>query len=927
MSTGELIFTEFDEKRPFRRAGHALVGRREHLRAVRTALAAVAAGDEAVILVEGGAGTGKSALLRAAGSSAHGLGLPVLPVSASSYEADEPLGLARRICEAAGTEPPALVDDIPEARRVVLERVTAWARGAPALLAIDDFQWCDAASLRCLSFLLRRGVRGLGVLASLTTGVSGADPVLVDEAQRSHPRPVRVRLGPLGRAEADRLVAGVLGPVPADLRAALFEWTGGNPFLLDEVLTELPGHPRGQVTDIVPRTVYPWLSGLLANGNPVCLPVVRALAALGDHASPTVLGEVAGLSALEVDYGIRALAELSLLRPGPRPAFAHPVVEAAVARQITPHELVRLRLVGARWLVTTGAPETSVISYLVDSGVADHPEGAELVVATARGMVDRSPPEEAVARLRDALSRRLPLPVRTELLQLCARAELDLDVGLAERRLGEAVVLLGCSRRPAVLVDHARALHALGRLDEAARLLCSVDAETPAGERDPALRDRVRLELATIVAGDPAVAMAPTSDPRDAVAAVVHLLVDGGVRGAPRHGLALGDLWDLLTPAAPDGLPLTWFTAVRALLSAGEGAGLLSYARLWVSAARQGTLRLALGHAQLAEALFRLDRIRCAGAAVNDVLRQWETLDHPGGCLPIIAAMPPVLDTLIERDELDSAVELLRQLPLNPDRRPHWHQLALLLRRGRLRRLLGDPAGGLSDLVRCGRVLRERGSRVPHPLRWRRHATVALLDLGRLDAARRLIDVELSDVRRRSPVGNELGVTLRLAGRVAGPSVGLGLLSQSVEVLEAGGSRVELARSLGELGTALSRMGRSRAARSRLRRACGLAEETGAVRLRACLEARLRDAGGRVRKQVTGVGALTAGERRVARLAATGHTNRQIAAELFITRRAVEMHLTQVYRKLGISGRGQLARALDDADDPVVRHGVVPAGR
>jgi DNA-binding CsgD family transcriptional regulator len=61
------------------------------------------------------------------------------------------------------------------------------------------------------------------------------------------------------------------------------------------------------------------------------------------------------------------------------------------------------------------------------------------------------------------------------------------------------------------------------------------------------------------------------------------------------------------------------------------------------------------------------------------------------------------------------------------------------------------------------------------------------------------------------------------------------------------------------------------------------------------------------------VEALTASELRVARRAALGHTNRQIAQELFVTIKAVEKHLAGAYRKLSIQGRAELAEALSSA--------------
>jgi len=75
--------------------------------------------------------------------------------------------------------------------------------------------------------------------------------------------------------------------------------------------------------------------------------------------------------------------------------------------------------------------------------------------------------------------------------------------------------------------------------------------------------------------------------------------------------------------------------------------------------------------------------------------------------------------------------------------------------------------------------------------------------------------------------------------------------------------------------------------------------------------AELRAAGGRAPARAIGPGErLTAGERRVAELAAAGQTNRQIANALFITVKAVEWHLSNAYRRLGISGRTELGPAL-----------------
>ena len=74
-------------------------------------------------------------------------------------------------------------------------------------------------------------------------------------------------------------------------------------------------------------------------------------------------------------------------------------------------------------------------------------------------------------------------------------------------------------------------------------------------------------------------------------------------------------------------------------------------------------------------------------------------------------------------------------------------------------------------------------------------------------------------------------------------------------------------------------------------------------------------AGARPRRvRLSGIEALTASERRVAQMAAAGMSNREIAQALFVTIKAVALHLTHVYQKLDITGRAQLAGALPETE-------------
>jgi DNA-binding CsgD family transcriptional regulator len=157
-----------------------------------------------------------------------------------------------------------------------------------------------------------------------------------------------------------------------------------------------------------------------------------------------------------------------------------------------------------------------------------------------------------------------------------------------------------------------------------------------------------------------------------------------------------------------------------------------------------------------------------------------------------------------------------------------------------------------------------------------------------------------------------LGIALRAAGRIRQDAAAL---EESVAVLAAAPARLEYARSLHEFG--LMRLGsaggaaRRDEARGLLREAYVIALDCGSAPLVEQVGAALARAGARrPRPRRTGVAALTAQERRIAELAAAGATNREIAEALFLIQRTVETHLTSVYRKLGIEGRGTLPAAL-----------------
>jgi DNA-binding CsgD family transcriptional regulator len=182
---------------------------------------------------------------------------------------------------------------------------------------------------------------------------------------------------------------------------------------------------------------------------------------------------------------------------------------------------------------------------------------------------------------------------------------------------------------------------------------------------------------------------------------------------------------------------------------------------------------------------------------------------------------------------------------------------------------------------------------------------------GEVAAALELLD-DAEAVARRAGTTGAVGAVLRARGRVVGGAAGLELLSDAVDALAASPLGLEHGWALHDLGGALRRAGRRADAREPLRQALEIADRKEALLLARHARDELAATGARPRRTaLSGPASLTPSERRVAELAATGLSNREIAETLWVTRKTVELHLGHAYGKLGIRARTQLAAALD----------------
>jgi DNA-binding CsgD family transcriptional regulator len=198
------------------------------------------------------------------------------------------------------------------------------------------------------------------------------------------------------------------------------------------------------------------------------------------------------------------------------------------------------------------------------------------------------------------------------------------------------------------------------------------------------------------------------------------------------------------------------------------------------------------------------------------------------------------------------------------------------------------------------------GVQNPAVLAWRSAAALSLSELGRHEEARSLAEDELR-LARSFGARRAIGVALRACAMVGPASERAESLEAAIDVLGSSPARLEHARALVDLGATLRAARRRTVARDPLLEGLTLASRCGSHSLERRARAELAAIGVRPRRaERSGADSLTPSERRVAELAASGQTNREIAQTLFVTEKTVETHLGRAFRKLDVTSRRQL---------------------
>lgn len=883
-----------------------------------------ARGEGRLALINGGLATGKTELLRAFADHARGTGALVLTATGAPTERTLRTGVLSQLFHSAGQTPPTLdevdSDADPVASQLVDARVVRDVCGVllglagdrPVVVAVDDLQFVDAVSLQVLLYL-RRHMSTERMMLVLTEWERPtlARPLLRAELTRAPHG--RIRVGPWSERGVVEFVAEELGgTVATRIAAGVHALTGGNPLLVNAIVEDRR-HGSESTVDLVGDTFRQAVLECLHRWDPELLTLAGGLAVLGDHADADLLAELCGMSTLAVSRVLDVLEAAGLVSAG---RLRHKEIAATVLGSLSHEEVAGQHVRAAEILYKRGVDARDIAEHLVAAGAAPGPWAARTLQRAADQLAVEQP--------------RLAVTCLELAMQGCAGEH-------EQVMLRSTVTRIAWRANPSMAAPHLTPLH-----DKLSA------GELGWSDAAPVIRYRM-WHGDHVSAANQLQAVYDAQGPADARVAAELRLTWEWIFGSLRDRAA-DKVRAVLTANTRGGAPMSpwWRTAaLNSRLARGAAAD--------VSRSAEHILQRCLGDvlpevgATALLALDDIDQRDRAGhwcdllldEAVRTRATTWQAVL---GCVRADLSLRRG-DLLAAHAQASAALELLPEqcwgvligLPLStlvlsstamgkPDVAAEWLDRAVpeamlgttfgaryLHARGSYHMASGRSLAAVDDFERCGAWVTGRDVDVPSVVPWYSDLAHAYLKLGMRKQAKDLVAEQLDRL------GAGLPSRLRAASlRVLASCVDLNdrtaLLREAIGLLERCASQVELVRVLADLSQVHVELGELGNARLVMRTAEQLAQACRADILptprNRGVEDRHLDTAGTQEQDAAGATVLSRAERKVAELAAHGHSNREIGRQLYITVSTVEQHLTRVYRKLNLSGRTDLSAEL-----------------
>lgn len=937
--------------------GAVLLEREHELGRIDAALAAARDGVGNALLVEGPAGIGKTALLEAAQRRALSQGVLVLASRGTEIERGYALGVVRQcllpavhavggeqrerlLSGAAAVAAPVVLDNATPPKvttRFEMLHGLYWLvanlldqLGRPAMLVIDDAQWADESSLRFLAFLVRR-TQSLPLVVLTAARSPPADAQRESESLLWEARtdPAMELLAPLALGE--QAVAQLLdADDPTALDAAFVRAcqraTGGNPFLLGQLVATLraEGVPftaaaAAQVLDVTPPDVSRGVHRKLAALGEAAAALARAVAVLGDNASVVEAAALADLDVAVARETASVLGAAGLLDVEWPLRFRHPLLRGAVSQGMNGAERDRWHRRAVELLAQQGASSERQALHLLVVAPAGQAQVSTILRTAAQLARERGAPDSAATLLARALAEPPPSDQRHELLTELAEVKHAAgDSVAAADHAAEAFESAPDATTRARVLDIWGTVVGpdLVAMASLAPLVHRTLIELGEGEREIAMRLRAQLLAAMLPDpnSDPAGLAALIADaerltgdtPGEAAVLgilVFHLVAADGT--AEQVGRVAERAAHQARALMTDGSDTKAFSGVVHGLRWSERLELaeqLLIDAITLARARGARTAFAFGSATLAEVRRRRGMLREAEADARAGIAAAE-----GWALAM--ATGALAACLLDRGRVTNAWQTLDAAGLTGTLGPSPPETEILLARMRVRAAAGERAAALADWQDA----QARPVRGAPTASWI-ESYVVIADVMRAhgDAASAAsLCAEALELARHWGTPGAIGEALRGVARANAEKGAIDTLEDAIIHLQRSPNRLVHAHALVDLGSALRRRGDRRQSREPLSEALILAQTCGADGLAEHARHELAASGLKSERDTDQGGELlTASEQRIAEMAATGASNAEIAQSLFISLKTVEMHLTHSYRKLAITGRPDLAAAL-----------------
>ena len=905
-----------------------LVGRDSELEVLRESFSESRSGCRRTVVVSGRPATGKSLLLNEFANSASESGAVVLAASAVWSERNVRQGLLEQVFRDYGTTADAVwgrhrdeaghgagntergADGMNSAllRRLwrILHDLTA---DLPVVICIDDVHFADAESQRSLLYLMRRlDSAPLFSVFSENRQLQQPPAPLLSEAL-GQPGTRRIQLRGLDVARVAQLVSHYRSCDEARrIASAVHQVSSGLPGLVGAVLADSDDAECRAVGRIRTGEAFGGAAlGLLSRHGPSVMDLARAVAVVDDDISSAVLGRLAGLDPASTEQGLRALSEIGLICRG---QFRHAAVREAVRNSLPPD-------VGAEWhrraaelLRENGAPPAAVSRHIIAAGSVEEPWVVPVLGEAAVRALDEDDPHLALRYLR--LARRQNGGGHKEasaILAGLARAEWRLDPAGLLPLLPE---LTAAAREGRLTFGDAHSLISYllwhGRDDEASQLvarLCDYSASAVPPSMTRQLGCWFSYFHPGLLTGIPAPVYGDAADCDYSLAAAVNVQIrrtmagpGGEVEDDASVGASACAVLERTRLADDSFMPLTSALAILMYMERLDGAADWCDALMEQAEAKNSATWQALFAATRAMICVRQGDLVMAAELAD---RAFDILPVPSWGVAVGLPLSAALLSAVARGDLAEAGRLLDiRVPDAMFSTPcglhyiyarSWYYLAV-----------GGTQSALHGFALCGRRMREWGLSFPNFEAWRLGAACAHLRLGDPAEAERYLQEELAAAS--SHHHRLRGHALRILAKARGGDPLL--LAGAAEEMEEARDRFGLALVTADLSVCSRASGDEQRADALRFRADVLASQSGGAVWRSYSHASAAGeagAGGAIQDNPV-LDGLSAAQRRVATLAAAGHTNREISEKLHITVSTVEQHLTKVYRTLRVQRIG-----------------------